>query len=145
LIPFSRPTETQNKIRKENMKASTVLKKARKVLKTKGWTKGELARNKWRHKVDPTNPNAVRFCAYGAIYHVLGVKDTDFGTKEYDHSEHIKVNRVSRYLSATTPLNDMGWQTGVDTFNDRDATKFEDVDAWFKRAIRLAEKDDVEV
>lgn len=117
------------------MKASTVLKKARTLIKESGWTKGENARNKYRHKVAPTSPSAVKFCAYGAIHNVLGVKDT------YNNSRTHEVLDVGRYLSLTVPANRDTWFSSVDEYNDRDATTFEDVDRWFKNAIKLAQSE----
>lgn len=119
------------------MKASTVLSKARKLIATTGHTKGELARNKYRHKVDPTNPNAVKFCAFGAIQNVLGVPDkgrvTD-GTRE--------VEKISWYLGKAIPADNgisRNWWS-VDDYNDHKNVTPSDVDKWFNRAIKIAKK-----
>lgn len=119
------------------MKASTVLSKARTLIATSGHTKGELARNKYRHKVDPTSHSAVKFCAFGAIQNVLGVPDkgraTD-GTRE--------VERVSWYLGQAIPSDNgisRNWWC-VDDYNDLKTVTLKDVDKWFSRAIKIAKK-----
>lgn len=116
------------------MKTSTVLKKARSVLVQKGWCQESLAKNRYRHDVDPTNPNAVKFCAYGAIHHVLGLKDNQFFTNEV-------AVKAERYLKDALPT-DVLWYSSVTLYNDRSSTTIQDVDSWFKRAIKLAKKDE---
>lgn len=115
------------------MKASKVLKKARKLIRQTGHTKGVFARNKYRHEVDPINPSAVKFCAYGAIYNVLGVSINSNST-----DDGREVDRVTKYLSFAMPEND--WTRLVDRYNDLESTTPEDVDAWFSAAIQLAEE-----
>lgn len=117
------------------MKASTVLSKARKLIATTGHTKGELARNKYRHAVDPTSPSAIKFCAYGAIQHVMGVKDSPTMNPELK-----KVTEVSRFLGSTIPVGfGSGWWS-VDEYNDRDEVTTKDIDNWFRRAITVAKR-----
>lgn len=119
------------------MKASVALSKARKLIKTSGHCKGELARNKYRHKVDPTSPSAVRFCAFGALQNVLGVPDkgrATTGTRE--------VERISWYLGEAIPASagfSCNWWS-VDDYNDRNEITPKDVDKWFSRAIKIAQK-----
>lgn len=117
------------------MKASTVLSKARKLIANTGHTKGELARNKYRHAVDPTSPNAVKFCAYGAIQNVMGIKDSPTMNPDLQ-----KVTDVSKFLGATIPVAcGSGWWS-VDDYNDRDEVTQKDIDNWFRRAITLAKR-----
>lgn len=111
------------------MKSSEVLKKARALLLEKGWCKGELARNKYRHKVDPTSPNATRFCSFGAIHNILGIKDTHLLMDS-------RVRHVSTYLSDSLPEN----YYSLLVFNDNSTTSIKDIDALFTRAIKLAKK-----
>lgn len=116
------------------MSASAVLKKARKLIAETGHTKGEMARNKYRHAVDATNPNAVRFCVYGAIHNVMGVKDTDYNAG---------IPVVAQYLRQAVPAD---WSDGwgyrtIDGYNDRATTTPKDVDEWFAKAIKLAKAD----
>lgn len=107
------------------MKASTILIKARKLLNSTGHTKGVLARNKYRHKVDPTSPSAVKFCAYGALRKVLDLKNGE---------RNIQDELVTKYLYRTVP----NYTWGVARYNDADSTTPEDVENWFNRAIGLA-------
>lgn len=113
------------------MKASTILKKARKLIKETGHTKGELARNKYRHKVDPTSPSAVRFCAYGALHQVMGINDFN----AWNPNRHL-IEDVSKYLMDTIPNGT--WWSSIDVYNDKETTTPEDVDKWYTRAIKLA-------
>lgn len=117
------------------MKVSTVLRKSRTLLVEQGWTKGELARNKYRHKVDPTSPSAVKFCAQGAIHNVLGVSD------DWRPSEGSKqVSAAMDCLMLAAPAG-FGWPYTVDDYNDADETTLEDIKDWFVRAIVLAKQD----
>ena len=121
------------------MKTSTVLKKALKVLEGDGsrpaWTKGTMARNKYRHEIRVTNPNAVKFCAYGAVGRVLNENANDAISNEFRSAES--------YLRSEVPIdsNFSYWGRSVDGFNDQDNTSFEDVRALFKRAIKAAKHD----
>lgn len=117
------------------MKPSTVLRKARKVLQTRGWTKGELARNKYRHKVDPTSPSAVKFCAYGAIYNVLGIKDINKYSKT---AETEQILEVAQFLSQSISIPAGYWWLSLDDYNDDDQTTAKNIDLLFERAIKLA-------
>lgn|ERR1700745_1030365 len=127
------------------MKTSTILKKAKSVLIEKGWTKGELARNKYRHKVDPTSPSAVKFCAYGAIHNVLGAPDAD-----YPNDGVSKVEEVARYLKMVLPEQprsvefDPSWfcRPTLDDYNDSDETTLKDMIVLFNQAIKLAKQDE---
>lgn len=122
------------------MKTSTVLKKALKVLEGDGtrprWTKGELARNKYRHEIRVTNPNAVKFCAVGAVSRVLGVNANEDSTPELE--------AATRYLRAEVPTDtnsNYWWNSSVDSFNDRESTRFSDIRDLYKRAIKAAKGD----
>lgn len=120
------------------MKTSTVLKKSLALLEGDGsrprWTKGTLARNKYRHEIRVTNPNAVKFCAIGAVSHVLGINAAEERSPEFDE--------VVSYLRAEVPVdNYRPWNNWVDTFNDRDDTSFSDIRHLYKRAIKAAKGD----
>lgn len=123
------------------MKTSTVLKKALNVLEGDGtrprWTRDAMARNKYRHSVRPTNPNAVKFCAYGAVCNVLGENAEDRISDEFRSAES--------YLRSELPTSATEWGNwfgrSIDAFNDRDETSFEDVRGLFKRAIKAAKHD----
>lgn len=119
------------------MKTSTVLKKSLALLEGDGvrpnWTKDTLARNKYRHSVKVDNPNAMRFCAEGAVCRVLGESGDELPSDAYRNA----VN----YLRSEVPLSSDFWNNSVNGFNDRDTTKFEDVRQLFKRAIKAAKGD----
>lgn len=122
------------------MKTSTVLKKALNILEGDGvrpaWTRDVLARNKYRHEIRVTNPNAVKFCAVGAVSRVLGVNAAEDSSEELD--------QAVRYLKSEVPIdpnNTYWWNHSVDRFNDQDSTKFSDVRNLFKRAIKAARGD----
>lgn len=112
------------------MNDSTVLRKARKLIATTGHTKGTFARNKYRHRVDPTSPSAVKFCVLGAIHNVLGVKaDAIHG------SDYPRIGIISDHLHATAT-----YRYGIVPLNDHMDTTPNDVDAWFVKAIRHARR-----
>ena len=118
----------------KQMKASAVLKKARKVLKEKGWCKGALARNKYRHQVDPTSGSAVKFCAFGALHHVMNIPNNKTGWEDYD-----KITEISAYLRLAIPHNSNVWSCWtIDSYNDHPNITAEDIDRWFADAIKLA-------
>lgn len=105
------------------MKTSTVLRKSLKVLEEKGWTKGPLARNKYRHEVKPNNPSAVRFCSLGAVAHVLGLN----GERVFENDD---LNDAIHALNEATPY----WS--IVGLNEDPNTKFGDVKVAFKKAIK---------
>ena len=52
----------------EQDKMVRVLRKARALIEDKKrWTRGEYARDRWSHHVDPDDVRAVRWCALGAL------------------------------------------------------------------------------
>ena len=127
------------------MKTSTILKKALKVLEGDGsnpaWTKGCYARNGYRHEVAPTNPNAVKFCAYGALHRALN----EPASTDYTYASRSPEFRVAEeYLKLETPKISYSWNYGllsnqpIDEFNDDEETSFEDVRKLYKRAIKRA-------
>lgn len=103
------------------MKTSQLLKKVIKVLEENKWTKGALARNKYRHKVSYINPNACRFCAVGAMSKA-GLSG--------DNRE-----LLNNYFSSVFP--DM---PSLVFFNDRPETKKTDVISFFYRAMNHFKK-----
>lgn len=122
------------------MKASSILKKARKLIAEKGHCKGEFAKNKYRHKVEPTNKNAVAYCALGALECVLEIP------RKYDSkttTRRTEVQVVSEYLGRVIPEGSKcgrSWWS-VNTYNDYSHITPQDIDDWFGRAIVLAEKE----
>lgn len=129
------------------MKTSTVLKKALNVLEggrvvdgrviAPAWTKDTMARNKYRHSVLPTNPNAVKFCAYGAICNVLNENEP----KEWGNNFSPVFKDAESYLKSELPVSNFTyWGTSIDLFNDN-AQSFDEVRDLFKRAIKAAKHD----
>jgi hypothetical protein len=87
------------------------------------WTQGGLyAVNKNGNSEDPISPDAVRFCAYGACFRVLGIsKDSSFGIP-------IEMRILDEFTN--------GWS--VTGFNDM-AYSFEPVKQMFEKAIAKLE------
>lgn len=117
------------------MKSSEILTKARRLLKKTGHTKGTMARNKYRHQVDPTSPSAVKFCAYGLVYNVLGLKRHSL----LDDEASKAVGKVLDYLHNTVPVGIQQTWSSVIRYNDDRATTPNDVDQWLFKAIQLAQ------
>lgn len=119
-------------------KTSTVLKNARDLMITSGWTKGALARNKYRHAVDPSSPSAVKFCAYGALNHVLGLRGDD-----PDSKEHIAaLNRLETVLKEQKDSGSPGFYNWLDSYNDAKTTTLKDIESLFNLAIREAKREE---
>lgn len=115
------------------MKASAILRNARSVLANNGWCQGALARNKYRHEVDPTSKSAAKFCAFGAVHAAAGVKADASWDNEFD--------QACGFLRDALPDEYAYWRS-VDSFNDKKTTKKDDVLDLFDRAIKLAKKDE---
>ncbi len=107
------------------MKTSTLLKKSLNLLEENGWTKGPLARNKYRHEVKANSHSAVKFCSLGAICNVLGIDgDSVYGNNDLDN--------------ATSALNEATTYWSIVGLNELEDTKFKDVQKVFKKAIKNA-------
>lgn len=121
------------------MKASKVLKKARKLIKEVGHCKGDLAVNVRGDSIDPIDPGAVAYCSFGAIHKVLNISDDP-----WIDNNLMKIKDVSYYLSETIPgeVTRVWNKVGIDEYNDRPETTLKDIDRWFKRAVKLAEDDE---
>lgn len=111
------------------MKTSTLLRKSLKVLKEEGWTKGPLARNKYRHAVLPTNLNATKFCALGSLCKVTGYSGAGVIPAGY----HDAMQLLNRTANKNTGYG------GIVSLNEDPSTVFEDVEKVFKRAIKSAQ------
>jgi hypothetical protein len=57
------------------VKASDVLRMAAELLVTKGWTRGEFARDMWGNGTFSRSPSATTFCAIGACRRVADYED----------------------------------------------------------------------
>ena len=69
-----------------------VLKRAKNLIK-KGWTQDAYARNVDGTKVEPTDPDAVKFCMRGALYRACRDFDSEISmsrTYDYLHKIHYK-------------------------------------------------------
>lgn len=96
-----------------------VLKAARKILAAKKrWTQGTEARTPDGFTTNARDPNAVCFCAMGAMF------------------------KAADDLCLPTPrfyaLKQASPDGSIVSFNDRDTTTHKDVRAWFDRAIAQA-------
>jgi hypothetical protein len=94
-----------------------ILKKALKLIKTKGWCKGALALNKNGDAVLPKSKAACKFCSTGAI------------------SRYTESNIPQRCLLAQIPLT----YNGVVHYNDAPNTRKKSIIAMFNRAIKSLE------
>lgn len=110
------------------MKASELLTRARaRIALPEAWTKRWFARDAGGNKINETDPDAVCFCAIGAV---------SAECTEITGSRRIRqVEDACTYLRREAPS-----QVGVSHYNDRDTTTHADVLAWFDRAIAAAKK-----
>jgi len=99
-----------------------VLVKARELVE-KGWTKGAMARNKYRHRVQFDSLCAVKFCAIGAISR--SAKDRPSDQEKLDISARKAIRKINELDS-------------ISVFNDSDDTTKADVLAAFDKAIAYA-------
>lgn len=93
----------------------------------KRWTKGASARNKYRHRVSPTSPSAVKWCLEGAVNRSSAGAPSVASRRAF---------WVRRYLIEATPVRP--WLCGIAWFNDDPETTHADVLALIDRAIDLA-------
>lgn len=96
----------------------------------KGWIQGEYAQDEDGNHVSEYSPVACRFCAMGALYHVIG----NFG-RAMDLA--IVLNREIRVAIPD-------FKFGVPTFNDEIAKSAADVSGMMRRAADRVEKEDAE-
>lgn len=112
-MPFdSLPTGTTNKTKQ-------VLEKALSLIE-RGWTQGTGARDSFGRSVSIDAPDAVTFCAIGALTKVTGANS-------------LRVIHNHRLL-----LERAGAGTGITNWNDSTKRTKEEVIAVFKKAIELA-------
>lgn len=88
----------------------------------RGFIKGDYARNKYRHEVDSTNPNAVCFCAAGALEAACFRAIPGRAYTSEMRRERL-FEAVSKAVKSNTP-NEFGT---IEGFNDAVATTKEDV------------------
>lgn len=101
-----------------------VLRRARDLLLTKGWTQGAFARNKYGRSITALSRDAVCYCAYGAIDRASRRGKGDLAEASCD-----LLRRAARFRSSTSKWNDR-----------RGRTKREVLRA-FAKAIRIGERE----
>lgn len=106
------------------MKTSTVLKRAKRLLETKGWTQGWYARDKGGNETSPLSDEAVCFCSVGAVERAAGA--------DYAYAYAFAIDK----LVASLPR---GW-TRVPEYSDAPRRTKAQVLALFDRAIASALK-----
>lgn len=114
------------------MKPSEILKSALELLDNgNAWTKGSEARDAYGEKVCSTSPDAVSFCAVGALWKTESSEELGVGVK-VELSENLKPVRqvLERLVPDGSPLPN---------FNDDPSTTFEDISLLFKKAITETE------
>ena len=117
-------------------KVLAILKEARSLLETMGWCQGRSAVDKYGDYCTPyrrdgmaRHPNAVAFCAQGALSAVVGWRDfVGFAAKD----------ALCKALPRDREDLPPSWWR-VEEFNDADTTTKEDVLALYDRAIARVE------
>lgn len=111
------------------MKTVTVLKRAKKLIETKGWTQRVAARDKDGNEADPQSRKASCFCAMGAVERAaLGTKDTVYTTAFYHAEEALGLAVPAQYHGSIPDYNDAPRRTKAQVL------------ALFDRAIAKATK-----
>lgn len=100
-----------------------VLKKARKLIETKGWTQVVEARDEDGNAIDYRDERAICFCALGALWRAADGFESD-----------LAVDARATLASCVHTDHIIDW-------NDRKRRTKEDVLAAFDRAIKKAEKE----
>lgn len=101
-----------------------ILEEARELLIQKGWTKGAFARKADRRSVNSYNPDAVCFCALGAVARAAkcSVQELEF-------------DPVWDSLCAALPTGVPHTQEGIIQFNDNADTTLPDIIDFLTKAI----------
>lgn len=120
-----------NYLKGEKMSKATyqILEEAQNLIKNEAcWTQGSQARDRLGREIDPCEPQAVRWCAIGAVRAVAG-KDSD-------------IKASIALLSAATPNKEecypMTWDNDleiVEEYNDLDYRKHSEIIILFDKAI----------
>ena len=105
-----------------------VLRAAKDILRTRGWTKHAYARNKDGEKISAGSEDAVSFCALGA----LGRAQQESSSETYPTSFRF-MEKAAIELSHLSAAG----------YNDLVTTTIEDIYRLFDRAIELAETKNV--
>lgn len=104
---------------------SVVLQEARAILAKRGaWTQKHLARTEWGSSIDPQHPDAVQFCAIGALCKVANPSEVDLARK---------------FLMKCAPSKYQSSLMNIEQYNDRFSTKKKDIMKLYDCAIETAE------
>jgi hypothetical protein len=115
------------------MKTSTVLKRAKKLLETKGWTQRTKAVDKHGAVVSPASRKATRFGALGAVERVV------YGTQP-NHPLGGVYSHAELALWAALPRHIRQSGRGVCAYEDSARRTVADMLALFDSAIAVVEK-----
>lgn len=110
------------------MSTVTSLEAAKAILETRGWTKGEFARDAQGRPTEIFGGHPTCYCALGALYLVNRMEDN-----------HPAVCTALRE-SAPERFKYGSYEDTIAKFNDHKDTTKEDVLAWFDRAIQYAKE-----
>lgn len=113
------------------MKKSTVLKRALSKIK-KNWIQGASARNKKGDVVPTHSPNAVSFCAVGAIQASIPLSFGNYFIK----LGCFKLLEKAKSIYSTNPID------SIIAWNDVHGRTKEEVIKTFEKAIKLALKEE---
>ena len=112
------------------MTAVQILREARRLLETRGWTTHTLARNSHGQFIDPAHDSAASFCAVGAIQRAIADTE-DNGVASAAGHARCALDHVVRAD---------GGNVDIVGFNDRDGTSREDILLTFKHAEQYADE-----
>jgi hypothetical protein len=81
------------------MKTVTVLKRAKKLIETKGWTQGWFAKDRGGTQVNYDSANAVCFCIAGAVYRTTGYSLAEGSCEAMDALKNVAPSQYRDSLS----------------------------------------------
>lgn len=112
--------------------SSDVLVSARDLIEETGWTQYAMARDCEGHPVDPHHPNAVCFCAAGALRRVVS------GDSDETVEEEASRQRAITYLLSAAGTFTFKDSLTIASYNDYRLRTKEMALQWFDKAIALA-------
>jgi hypothetical protein len=104
------------------------------------WTKNTFARDRNNEPIDPTSPDAVCFCAVGAIKKVINIVSNPYSNdllQEKDTAKFEELRKHTAHLNNSVELV-TGQLISIVSFNDWSSTEHADLLAVFDHAINNA-------
>ena len=100
-----------------SMTTAEVLQKARDLIADESrWTHGYYAKDESGHDVEPNEPSACRWCALGAVYHVLDLSEQE----TLSDPEAVRaLDDAAGYYGSTVDVNDYEGHDAVLALYDR--------------------------